>query len=229
MNDEHGTRNACSPGRSVFRVPSFIVRSRRDGHPQRHARFLLRRRRAFRPRARPSRRRCGWRQDGRGDHRRRRRVDAAGVGGVSARRRAGARRAGDRGHPPAQRRRRSPIDTRKARVAAAALEAGADIINDVSALRHDPDMRALAATRGVPVILMHMRGEPRTMQETSTVRRRGDDVARELATWRDEAVAAGVDPRADPGRSRHRLRQDVRAQPRAARALRRADARSRRW
>ncbi|HJQ38294.1 MAG TPA: dihydropteroate synthase, partial [Thermoanaerobaculia bacterium] len=57
------------------------------------------------------------------------------------------------------------IDTRKAKVAEAALDAGANIINDVSALRHDPAMRTLAATRNVPVILMHMRGEPRTMQE----------------------------------------------------------------
>ena len=57
------------------------------------------------------------------------------------------------------------VDTRKARVAEAALDAGASIINDVSALRHDPEMRRLAARRAVPVILMHMRGEPRTMQD----------------------------------------------------------------
>src|SRR5215218_3272287 len=57
------------------------------------------------------------------------------------------------------------IDTRKARVAAAALDAGADVINDVSALRHDAEMRSLVAQRGVPAILMHMRGEPRTMQD----------------------------------------------------------------
>src|SRR6267143_1403932 len=57
------------------------------------------------------------------------------------------------------------IDTRKSVVARAALDAGADIINDISAMRHDPAMRALAAERGVPVILMHMRGEPRTMQK----------------------------------------------------------------
>jgi dihydropteroate synthase len=84
------------------------------------------------------------------------------------------------------------VDTRKARVAEAALDAGADIINDVSALRHDPEMRALAARRGVPVILMHMRGEPGTMQEHA---RYGDvvaDVKRELAAWRDEAIAAGI-------------------------------------
>src|SRR5688572_4362286 len=48
------------------------------------------------------------------------------------------------------------VDTRKARVAEAALDAGANIINDVSALRHDARMRSLAAKRGIPVILMHM-------------------------------------------------------------------------
>src|SRR5688500_4482988 len=48
---------------------------------------------------------------------------------------------------------RISVDTRKARVAAAALEAGANIVNDVSALRHDPDLRSVIASRGVPVIL----------------------------------------------------------------------------
>ena len=94
------------------------------------------------------------------------------------------------------------IDTRKARVARAALDAGANIINDVSALRHDPEMRPLAAKRGVPVILMHMRGEPRTMQEHPHYDDVVRDVARDLETWRDEAVAAGVDPAQvmiDPG------------------------------
>jgi dihydropteroate synthase len=85
------------------------------------------------------------------------------------------------------------IDTRKARVAAEALDAGADIINDVSALRHDPGMRALAARRGVPVILMHMRGEPRTMQQNIHYDEVVSDVARDLATWRDDAIAAGIE------------------------------------
>ncbi|MGZ5445710.1 MAG: dihydropteroate synthase [Thermoanaerobaculia bacterium] len=84
------------------------------------------------------------------------------------------------------------IDTRKARVAEAALDAGADIINDVSALRHDPDLRALAAGRGVPVILMHMRGEPRTMQETIRYDDVVEDIIRELSEWRGEALAAGI-------------------------------------
>ncbi len=84
------------------------------------------------------------------------------------------------------------IDTRKARVAQAALDAGADLINDVSALRHDPDLGALAAQRGVPVILMHMRGEPRTMQESIQYGDVVEDVMRELSEWRDDAMAAGI-------------------------------------
>jgi dihydropteroate synthase len=84
------------------------------------------------------------------------------------------------------------IDTRKASVAEAAIDAGATIINDVSALRHDPKMRVLAAERGVPVILMHMRGEPRTMQENPHYDDVVRDVARELTEWRDDALAAGI-------------------------------------
>ena len=83
------------------------------------------------------------------------------------------------------------IDTRKPAVAEAALNAGAGVINDVSALR-DPKMRELAAARDGPVILMHMRGEPKTMQQNPQYDDVVADVARELAAWRDEAVAAGV-------------------------------------
>jgi dihydropteroate synthase len=84
------------------------------------------------------------------------------------------------------------IDTRKSQVAAAALDAGADIVNDVSALRHDPAMARLVAERGCPVILMHMRGEPKTMQDNPQYEDVVSDVARELAAWRDDAVAAGA-------------------------------------
>jgi dihydropteroate synthase len=76
-------------------------------------------------------------------------------------------------------------------VAAAALDAGAAIVNDVTALR-DADLRALVAKRGVQVILMHMRGEPKTMQEHIHFDDVVADVARELLAWRDDAVAAGV-------------------------------------
>lgn len=85
------------------------------------------------------------------------------------------------------------IDTTKAAVAAAALDAGADVINDVSALRFDDAMRPLAAKRGVPVILMHMRGTPKTMQTAIRFDDVVADVARELAEFRDAAVAAGVE------------------------------------
>jgi dihydropteroate synthase len=56
------------------------------------------------------------------------------------------------------------IDTYKAPVARAALEAGASLINDISALRFDPEMAALAAAKQVPVVLMHMQGTPKDMQ-----------------------------------------------------------------
>lgn len=83
------------------------------------------------------------------------------------------------------------IDTRHTQVAEAALDAGANMLNDVTALR-DPGMRALAAARAVPVILMHMRGEPRTMQQHIHYDDVVTDVLRELQQSYDKAVAAGV-------------------------------------
>lgn len=84
------------------------------------------------------------------------------------------------------------IDTYKAAVARAALCAGADIVNDISALRFDPEMVALLAQERVPVILMHMQGTPRTMQSEP----RYDDVVREvgefLAAQTDRAMRAGL-------------------------------------
>jgi dihydropteroate synthase len=83
-------------------------------------------------------------------------------------------------------------DTRNAATMAAALDAGAKIINDVSGLKHDPAARALVAKRGCPVILMHMRGSPMTMNcqahYTDVVR----DVLEELTATRDAALAAGI-------------------------------------
>ncbi|MFZ2493805.1 MAG: dihydropteroate synthase, partial [Thermoanaerobaculia bacterium] len=84
------------------------------------------------------------------------------------------------------------VDTRKAAVAEAAIDAGADIVNDVSALRFDPAMPAIVASREVPVILMHMRGEPSTMQQHAVYDEVVADVARELTERSREAVAAGV-------------------------------------
>ena len=94
------------------------------------------------------------------------------------------------------------IDTTKAEVAEAALDAGAAIINDISSLTMDPRMAATAARHGVPVVLMHMQGTPRTMQLEPTY----DDVVAEVREYLDaairRAVAAGI-PRnnviVDPG------------------------------
>ncbi len=84
------------------------------------------------------------------------------------------------------------IDTRKAAVARAAVGAGAEIINDVSGLEHDPAMVPLAVETGAAVCVMHMQGTPQTMQDNPTY----DDVVAEvhgyLRTRRDALVAAGV-------------------------------------
>jgi dihydropteroate synthase len=84
------------------------------------------------------------------------------------------------------------IDTSKLAVAEAALDAGASIVNDVTAFQHDPEMAALCAERGVGVVLMHMPGNPRTMQDDP----RYDDVVEEvkafLAGRMEFALAEGV-------------------------------------
>jgi len=87
---------------------------------------------------------------------------------------------------------RVSIDTMKASVAQAALDAGAVIVNDVSAGRFDDSMLPLVAERNVPIVLMHMLGEPRTMQ----VEPRYDDVVAEVGDFlgarSDAAIAAGI-------------------------------------
>lgn len=84
------------------------------------------------------------------------------------------------------------IDTYKSRIARAALDAGADIVNDISALRFDPAMASLVVAEKVPVVLMHMQGTPRTMQREPQY----NDVVREvrdfLAAQLYEAMDAGV-------------------------------------
>jgi len=84
------------------------------------------------------------------------------------------------------------IDTRKAEVAEAAIAAGAEIINDVSGLKNDPRIADVAARRGVPLILMHMRGEPRTMQQAPFARDVMKDVSSGLRTSIAVARKAGV-------------------------------------
>jgi dihydropteroate synthase len=94
------------------------------------------------------------------------------------------------------------IDTYKSEVARRALDAGASIVNDVSALRFDPEMAPLAAERGVPVILMHMQGTPRNMQENPTYVDVVADITRFLAERAALAMEAGVAPDriiVDPG------------------------------
>ena len=94
------------------------------------------------------------------------------------------------------------IDTSKAEVAAAALDAGATIINDVTAGRADQQMLPLAATREAPVVLMHMQGKPRTMQKNPHY----GDIVREVADFFRQqyscAIECGIDPMRlafDPG------------------------------
>jgi dihydropteroate synthase len=86
---------------------------------------------------------------------------------------------------------RVSVDTMKADVAARALDAGADMINDVSSLR-DPAMLPLLVERGAPVVLMHMRGSPRTMQQETDY----EDLLGELTAFlrdrAESAVAAGL-------------------------------------
>jgi dihydropteroate synthase len=97
---------------------------------------------------------------------------------------------------------RVSIDTMKLEVAEAAVDAGASYVNDVTAFRHDPDLAGLVADRGLDCCLMHMLGEPRTMQDAP----RYDDVVSDIKAFLEErmnaAIAAGV-PEAriqlDPG------------------------------
>jgi len=94
------------------------------------------------------------------------------------------------------------VDTRRAAVAEEALGAGAEIVNDVSALSHDPAMAGLVARTGAGVVLMHMRGTPRTMDGEARYADVAVEVAAELAARRDAAVAAGIAREAivlDPG------------------------------
>jgi dihydropteroate synthase len=81
------------------------------------------------------------------------------------------------------------VDTAKAEVARRALELGAELVNDVTALRGDPELAGVVADGDAYLCLMHMRGEPRTMQ----VDPRYDDVAAEVATFLEQRLAFAVD------------------------------------
>lgn len=77
------------------------------------------------------------------------------------------------------------IDTSKAVVAERALDAGADIVNDVSALRRDPDMASILKKTSTPVVLMHMLGEPKTMQQQP----RYDDCVAEIGRFFEQRIS----------------------------------------
>lgn len=85
------------------------------------------------------------------------------------------------------------IDTTRAAVAAAALDAGAAMLNDISAGREDPAILELAAERGVPICLMHMHGQPKTMQAAPAYGDVVADIERFLAERVEAAVEAGVE------------------------------------
>lgn len=85
------------------------------------------------------------------------------------------------------------IDTTRAAVAQAAVEAGADIVNDISGGTYDPEMLPTIAELGVPVVLMHLRGTPQTMQQLTHY----DDLIAEIYQFLEcqitAAIAAGID------------------------------------
>jgi dihydropteroate synthase len=83
---------------------------------------------------------------------------------------------------------RISVDTMKLEVARAAVEAGATYVNDVTAFRHEPELAGLVADRGLECCLMHMLGEPRTMQRDP----RYDDVVSDVKAFLEERLAAAV-------------------------------------
>ena len=84
---------------------------------------------------------------------------------------------------------RVSIDTAKADVARRAIELGAELVNDVTALRGDPGLAEVVASSGTYLCLMHMQGEPRTMQDDPTY----EDVAADVASFLEERLALAVD------------------------------------
>jgi len=85
------------------------------------------------------------------------------------------------------------IDTKKAVVAKEAIDAGAGIVNDISALKADTGMAAVVAKTGVPVVLMHMKGTPKTMQEAPAYNDLIPDITKFLAEAIAYAERCGID------------------------------------
>jgi len=94
------------------------------------------------------------------------------------------------------------VDTRRKDIAERALEAGADIINDISGLKHNEELARLVARRRVPIVLMHMRGTPKTMQKQAAYKNTISEILRELQPSIAAALGAGIAPEmiiVDPG------------------------------
>lgn len=84
------------------------------------------------------------------------------------------------------------VDTRRKEIAERALDAGADIINDISGLKRNEELARLLAKRRVPVVLMHMRGTPKTMQKQVSYKNTISDILRELQPSIAAALSAGI-------------------------------------
>ncbi len=84
------------------------------------------------------------------------------------------------------------VDTTKAEVARRALDSGANIINDISSFQFDPDMLPLAAERETPVILMHMKGNPKTMQDNPSYENLLEEVKSFFQERIDMAISYGI-------------------------------------
>ncbi len=94
------------------------------------------------------------------------------------------------------------IDTTRAAVAEAAIEAGADLVNDISGGTYDPEMLPTVARLGVPIVLMHLRGTPQTMQKLTDYNDLIGEIYQFLEQRIQAAIAAGIDPAKiaiDPG------------------------------
>ena len=102
------------------------------------------------------------------------------------------------------------IDTRRAAVARACLDAGARIVNDVSALQDDPALMPLVAERGAPVVLMHRQGRPEEKYVVPPYANVVEEVRQFLVQRAEACQAAGHRARAHRPRSRPRLRQERR-------------------
>lgn len=85
------------------------------------------------------------------------------------------------------------VDTTRASVARSAVAAGADLVNDISGATFDPDMLPTVAELGVPIVLMHIRGTPKTMQKLTDYHNLIEELYEFLSNRAEAAIAAGID------------------------------------